>query len=113
MTEKEATYDETQIAQRLQSLSGWYYEDGWMRRVLFVTGTLAAPALQRVLTAMAPPFVYDVKVLGITVAALMTTAWIARHLDVPPGTDLVLIPGLCEGDPELIREKCGIRVEKG
>ena len=44
-------------------------------------------------------FAYDVTVLGITVAALMTTAWIARHLIVPAGTDLVLIPGLCEGDP--------------
>ena len=49
---------------------------------------------------MAPPFAYDVAVLKITVAALMTTAWIARVLEVPDGTDLVLIPGLCEGDPQ-------------
>jgi dihydropteroate synthase-like protein len=32
---------------------------------------------------------------------------------VPPGTDLVLIPGLCEGDPEVIAEKTGVPVEKG
>ena len=43
---------------------------------------------------------HEVAVLKITVAALMTTPWIARFLEVPPGTDLVLIPGLCEGDTE-------------
>jgi dihydropteroate synthase-like protein len=86
------------------------------RRVLFVTGRLAEPALRRVLADMAPPFDYDVAVLGITVAALMTTAWIARHLedgDVPAGTDLIVIPGLCEGEPQPIGEKLGKRVEKG
>ena len=66
------------------------------------------------LADMAPPFAHDVTVLGITVAALMTTPWIARHLaSVPDDTDLVLIPGLCEGDPETIREKVGVPVEKG
>jgi dihydropteroate synthase len=87
------------------------------RRVLFVTGRLAEPALRRVLAELAPPFACDVAVLEITVAALMTTAWIAKHLELPapvPGdTDLVLIPGLCEGDPQLLSEKLGLRVEKG
>jgi dihydropteroate synthase len=83
------------------------------QRVLFVTGRLAEPALRRVLAEMAPPFEYDVAVLGITVAALMTTAWIASHLTVPTGIDLVLIPGLCEGDPETIAASIGVAVEKG
>ena len=83
------------------------------RRVTFVTGRLAEPALRRVLADMSPPFAYDVVVLGITVAALMTTTWIARLLHVPEGTDLVVIPGLCEGDPHVIEEKAGVRVEKG
>jgi dihydropteroate synthase len=83
------------------------------RRVLFVTGRLAEPALRRVLTSTALPFAYEVAVLKITVAALMTTTWIARHLDMPDGTDLVMIPGLCEGDPQEIVEKVGVRVEKG
>jgi dihydropteroate synthase-like protein len=79
-----------------------------------VTGKLAEPALRRVLAEMAPPFASDVAVLGITVAALMTTAWIARHLTRPSDdTDLVLIPGLCEGDPDVVREAVGVRVEKG
>jgi dihydropteroate synthase len=83
------------------------------QRVLFVTGRLAEPALRRVLAEMAPPFEYDVAALKITVAALMTTEWIARALDVPPGVDLVLIPGLCEGEPGAIAEKTGVAVEKG
>jgi dihydropteroate synthase len=84
------------------------------RRILFVTGKLAEPALRRVLSDMSPPFAYDVAVLGITVAALMTTPWIARHLDpLPDDVDLVLIPGLCEGDPDVIRERVGRRVAKG
>jgi len=32
---------------------------------------------------------------------------------VPPGTDLVLLPGLVEGDTEVLRERFGVRVEKG
>jgi dihydropteroate synthase len=86
---------------------------GESRRVLFVTGRLAEPALRRVLAEMSPDFAYDVTALGITVAALMTTDWIARHLSVSSGTDLVLIPGLCEGDPAAIAEKVGVAVEKG
>src|SRR5437899_4525736 len=50
------------------------------RRLLFVTGRLAEPALRRVLAEMEPDFACDVAVMGITVAALMTTDWIARAL---------------------------------
>jgi len=62
---------------------------------------------------MAPPFAADVAVLKITVAALMTTPWIARFVTVPPETDLVLIPGLCEGEPSVVEEHVGVRTEKG
>jgi hypothetical protein len=78
-----------------------------------VTGTLAEPALRRVLAEMSPPFQYDIAVLKITVAALMTTSWIAKSLEAPPGVDLVLIPGLCEGDSAVVAEKLGVVVEKG
>ena len=82
-------------------------------RILFVTGKLAEPALRRVLAEMSPPFQYDVAVLKITVAALMTTSWIAKSLEAPPGLDLVMIPGLCEGDTAVVAEKLGVAVEKG
>jgi dihydropteroate synthase len=85
------------------------------RRVLFVTGKLAESALRRTVTEMAPAFAWEVAVMKITVAALMTTPWIARFLEVPlpPDTDLVLIPGLCEGDPAVIAQRVGVPVEKG
>lgn len=81
--------------------------------IAFVTGRLAEPALNETLRTMTPDFSYHVVVLKITVAALMTTPWIARFLDIPEGTDLVMIPGLCEGDTEVIAEKLGVKVVKG
>ena len=89
------------------------------RHVLFVTGRLAEPALRATLTEMAPSFAYTVAVLKITVAALMTTPWIARFLDVPGDVDLVMIPGLCEGDLTPLSERVttaagpGVHVVRG
>lgn len=82
-------------------------------RVLFVTGKLAEPALRNALASLNAPFEKDVALLPITVAALMTTEWIAKHLEVPEGTDLVLIPGLCEGATSAIADRFAVRVEKG
>ena len=70
------------------------------QQIHFVTGKLAEPALRELLVRLAAQvgFTATVQTLNITVAALMTTDWIARRLEVPPGTDRVLIPGLCRGD---------------
>jgi 4a-hydroxytetrahydrobiopterin dehydratase len=38
MATKEATYSETQIAEKLRDLPGWYFEDGWIRRVYKTDG---------------------------------------------------------------------------
>jgi 4a-hydroxytetrahydrobiopterin dehydratase len=38
MPEKEVTCNETQIAERLAGLPGWYYQDGWIRRVYKTDG---------------------------------------------------------------------------
>jgi len=82
-------------------------------RVLFVTGKLAEPALRRTLAGMNVPFACEVAVLKITVAALMTTPWIARFLQVPEGTDFILLPGLVEGDTAILAERFGVPVERG
>jgi dihydropteroate synthase-like protein len=82
-------------------------------RLLFVTGKLAAPALRSTLARAELPFDYDVAVMKITVAALMTTSWIARFLEVPDGVTKVMIPGLCEGETDVLAERVGVPVEKG
>jgi dihydropteroate synthase-like protein len=84
-------------------------------RVLFVTGKLAEPALRRELADLAPRagFEPEVAVLPITVIALASTDWIARHLVTPPGVDRVLLPGLCPGDPGLVAAKAGLPTERG
>ncbi|MFL5973557.1 MAG: DUF6513 domain-containing protein [Solirubrobacterales bacterium] len=82
-------------------------------RFLFVTGKLAAPALHAALGRTELPFGYDVAVMKITVAALMTTEWIARRLEVPEAATKIMIPGLCQGETDVLAERFGITVEKG
>ena len=38
MATKETPFDEAQIAERLKALPGWYFEDGWIRRVYKTDG---------------------------------------------------------------------------
>jgi dihydropteroate synthase-like protein len=82
-------------------------------RLLFVTGRLAEPALRDTLRRAELPFQYDVAVMKITVAALMTTEWIARRLEVPEAVTRIMIPGMCEGAIEALTERFGIPAEKG
>jgi dihydropteroate synthase-like protein len=84
-------------------------------RLLFVTGKLAEPALRRVLADLAPVAGFDaeVAVLPITVAALMTANWVARHLTVPPGTDRVLLPGYCLGEADDVSRAAGVPAALG
>jgi dihydropteroate synthase-like protein len=82
-------------------------------RLLFVTGRLAEPALRDTLGRADLPFDYDVAVLKITVAALMTTDWIARRLDVPEAVTRIMIPGMCEGEVDVLSERFGVPAEKG
>jgi hypothetical protein len=64
-------------------------------KILFVTGKLAERALRETLAGMETEFEYEVAVLKITVAALMTTPFILRSLSSPK-CDLVMIPGRAE-----------------
>ena len=82
-------------------------------KVLFVTGKLAAPALRATLARLTLPFEYDIAVMRISVAALMTPAWIARFLEMPPDATRIMLPGMCDGDPQILADKFGVAAEKG
>lgn len=84
-------------------------------RILFVTGKLAEPALRKVLDELTPHAGIDteVAVLPITVAALLTTDWVARHLHVPENIERILLPGFCRGELEKIERATGRPVARG
>ena len=81
----------------------------------FVTGRLAEHSLRQVLERLAPRVGFDcsLQVMPITVAALMTTPWIARRLEVPPGTTRVLIPGNCRGELDVFAAVTEVPVARG
>jgi dihydropteroate synthase len=78
---------------------------------LFLTGRLAEPALRAVLSEL--DIGHQIAVMNISVAALMTTRWIAKRLNVPGGVDNIVIPGLCEGDVDTLQQSTGLPVRKG
>ncbi len=84
-----------------------------MPRYLFVTGKLAAPSLGDALDGMDPGMEYRLAILPISVAALMDTRFAAGHLEDAMGCDVVMIPGLCKGDTEIIADKLGVPVIRG
>jgi dihydropteroate synthase len=56
----------------------------------------------------------EVAVMPISVAALMTPKWLARHLHLPAGIERVILPGHCRGDLTPVHEKAGnVPVELG
>lgn len=83
-----------------------------MSRYLFVTGKLALKALERTLEALDLDGGYRAEALGITVASLMSTEFIARHLK-DAHEDVIVIPGLCNGPVRLIEDACGRHTIKG
>ena len=84
-------------------------------RILFVTGRLAEVSLRELLLRLAPKvgFDYDVAVLGISVAALMSVDFVARNLERTTGFDRVVIPGWCGGELSVLTQKFGSPFERG
>src|SRR5574337_60814 len=77
-----------------------------------ITGKLAERALKETLAGMAAEFEYEVTVLKISVAALMTQPFILHSLR-PPCCVLLIIPGLCRVEPQELERSLGVKVEKG
>jgi dihydropteroate synthase-like protein len=79
-------------------------------RFLFVTGKLAEPALRRILADLGPKAGFEpvVIVLPITVAALMTSNWVTRHLPPDLVAEGLILPGYCRGDAEEVSKAAGV-----
>lgn len=81
----------------------------------FVTGRLAHHSLESLLPPLAREvgFDYSIDVMPITVAALMTPAWIAKHIQVPNEATKILLPGYCEGELGPLATKVNVPIELG
>lgn len=89
-----------------------------MEHILFLTGRLAQPALERVLTAMATgegaqPFTWEVREIGLQVAALMTADMVRRRVQPPLAAHRVILPGRCRGDVAGLSQHLGVPVQRG
>jgi dihydropteroate synthase-like protein len=83
-------------------------------RLLFLTGHLARPRLEKVLAEMRQTdFEWSVLDVGVKVAALMTEAIIVRRLPRPVNTDRVLVPGRCRADLARLSVEFGVPFERG
>ncbi|WP_026604385.1 DUF6513 domain-containing protein [Methylomonas sp. 11b] len=82
-------------------------------RILFITGRLAEKQVRQVLEKMQPEFQYKVYVMGVTVAALITSDMIIRRMPDAQGADRVILPGRCRGDLEALGQHFGVPFERG
>lgn len=83
-------------------------------KVLFLTGKLAAPRLERLVSGLNPPYPWEVRNIGVSVAALMTTDMVARRMQGKTGgVGRIVLPGLCGGDIEELQRRLGVEVWRG
>jgi dihydropteroate synthase-like protein len=80
----------------------------------FVTGHLAEPRLRQVLASMGEtPFTWEVRNVGVKVAALMTPEIVRRRIGALDGVARVILPGRCRGDLAALSAQLGVPVERG
>lgn len=85
-----------------------------MEHIVFLTGRLAQASLTRVLGGIEPPaFTWEVREIGLQVAALMTAEMIARRVALPVQADRMMVPGRCRGDLDALTAHFGIPVQRG
>jgi dihydropteroate synthase-like protein len=83
-------------------------------RILFLTGHLARPRLEKILVETGDlGFESSVVDVGVKVAALMTEAIIARRLPRPVDANRVMVPGRCRADLERLTAEFGVPFERG
>src|SRR5262245_18149402 len=81
--------------------------------ILFLTGHLARPRLEAVLTGMEAGFVWKVLDIAVKVAALMTEDIIARRLPNPVEADKIMLPGRCRADLGRLSERFAVHFLRG
>jgi dihydropteroate synthase len=87
-----------------------------VERVLFLTGRLARPRLDKVLSDLDPaPFDWSIVEIGVKVAALMTEAIIRRRLDrkLVASASRIVLPGRCRADLDRLTAEFGLPFERG
>lgn len=87
-----------------------------VKRILFLTGRLAELALTRQVEELAGKIGFEpiIRVMPISVAALMPADWIQRKLPhIPENIDRVILPGHVRGDTEPLEKAWGVPVERG
>ncbi|MBT9595492.1 MAG: dihydropteroate synthase [Vitreoscilla sp.] len=85
-----------------------------MEHIVFLTGRLAQPGLERVLGGIdAAPFTWEVREIGLQVAALMTADMIRRRVAAPVQAHRIIVPGRCRGDLDALTRHFGIPVQRG
>jgi dihydropteroate synthase-like protein len=82
-------------------------------RILFLTGHLARPRLEKVLAGAELGFEWSVLDIGVKVAALMTEPIIMRRLPRPVPADRVMVPGRCRADLARLAGEFGLPFERG
>lgn len=84
------------------------------QHLLLLTGSLAEAALRQVLEGLGETaFSWEVRNLGVKVAALMTSDMILRRLDNVGDADRVILPGRCRGDLSVLTQNFGVPFERG
>jgi dihydropteroate synthase len=83
-------------------------------RLLFLTGHLAYPRLERIMRSLGEtPFAWEIRDIGVKVAALMTEAIILRRLARPVAVDRIILPGRCRADLAHLASELGVPVTRG
>lgn len=83
-------------------------------RLLFLTGHLAYPRLERMLASFGEEArTWRIHNIGVKVAALMTQEIILRRLPRPVEAERVILPGRCRADLAKLSEDFGAPFERG
>ena len=83
-------------------------------KLLFLTGHLARPRLEKLLAALgSTDFEWAIHDIGVKVAALMTGEIIERRLPQPVDATRVIVPGRCRADLDHLSRHFGVAFQRG